>query len=72
MSTVKNSEGRKFAVVVAKEEDAMDFSTRTSEVSITFNDLVLVTNNTTRLNHVTGKIRPGKFTAIMGGSGAGK
>jgi ABC-type multidrug transport system ATPase subunit len=63
---------RVFHVVAAQEDDEMEFSTRTSEVAISFNDLVLITNKTVRLNHVSGHIRPGKFTAIMGGSGAGK
>jgi ABC-type multidrug transport system fused ATPase/permease subunit len=44
---------------------------RTAPVAIAFTDVLMITNNNTRLNHISGNIRPGKFTAIMGGSGAG-
>lgn len=39
---------------------------------IEFRDLKLVTGPTTRLDGVSGTVRPGRFTAIIGGSGAGK
>jgi energy-coupling factor transporter ATP-binding protein EcfA2 len=41
-------------------------------VTIDFKDVKLVSGQTTRVNDVSGVIRAGKFTAIMGGSGAGK
>jgi ABC-type multidrug transport system ATPase subunit len=52
--------------------EQFSFSTTSSLVEIQFEKLMLVTNNTTRINQVSGRIRPGKFTAIIGGSGAGK
>lgn len=52
--------------------EKMNFSTHSSLVSIEFKDIRLVTGKTTRIDGVTGSIRPGKFTAIIGGSGAGK
>jgi len=45
---------------------------KTAPVSIAFNDITLVTGKTVRISGVSGHIRPGKFTAILGGSGAGK
>ena len=41
-------------------------------VTIDFKNVKLVSGQTTRVNDVSGAIRAGKFTAIMGGSGAGK
>ncbi len=43
-----------------------------SNISIHFHDLEMVTNNTRRLHKVTGQIQSNRFTAILGGSGAGK
>jgi len=43
-----------------------------SPVSIKFDNIRLVTGKTVRISGVSGFIRPGKFTAILGGSGAGK
>eukprot|EP01039_Chlorochromonas_danica_P003582 gene3582-3923_t len=48
------------------------FMVNSAPVSITFEDILLVSNNTVRLTNVSGQIHPGRFTAIMGGSGAGK
>eukprot|EP01034_Spumella_vulgaris_P036420 gene36420-44921_t len=45
---------------------------KTAPVSITFDNITLVTGKTVRISGVSGHIRPGKFTAILGGSGAGK
>jgi ABC-type multidrug transport system fused ATPase/permease subunit len=42
-----------------------------TRVAINFEDIELVTNGTRRLNGITGSIRPGSFTAIMGASGCG-
>jgi len=41
-------------------------------VTIDYKNVKLVSGQTTRVNDVSGVIRAGKFTAIMGGSGAGK
>ena len=41
-------------------------------VSIKFENLYLTTGSTKRLNGINGFINSGKFTAIIGGSGAGK
>jgi ABC-type multidrug transport system ATPase subunit len=41
-------------------------------VRIEFEDLVMISGNNTRLDSLSGKINPGRFTAIVGGSGAGK
>lgn len=41
-------------------------------LKIAFSDLKLVTGATTRLDGVSGVVLPGRFTAIIGGSGAGK
>jgi len=53
-------------------KDEMDFSTVSSPVSIQFDNVRLVTKGTVRIASATGTIRPGRFTAIIGGSGAGK
>jgi hypothetical protein len=47
------------------------FTLNSAPVSIAFEDIHLVTNNTVRIAGVTGSIQPGRFTAILGGSGAG-
>lgn len=44
----------------------------TGGLRIAYRDLKLVSGTTVRLDGVSGAIRPGKFTAIIGGSGAGK
>jgi ABC-type multidrug transport system ATPase subunit len=41
-------------------------------VRIEFEDLVMISGNNTRLDKLSGLISPGRFTAIIGGSGAGK
>lgn len=51
--------------------DEMSFSTDSSPVSIKFDNIRLVSGKTTRISDVSGRIRPGRFTAIIGGSGAG-
>jgi ABC-type multidrug transport system ATPase subunit len=55
-----------------QQQQQLSFSSTSSLVGIRFHHLMLVTNNTTRINDVSGRIRAGKFTAIIGGSGAGK
>jgi hypothetical protein len=42
-----------------------------TRVAIDFENIELVTNGTRRLNGISGSIRPGSFTAIMGASGCG-
>jgi ABC-type multidrug transport system ATPase subunit len=41
-------------------------------VKLTFTDLRMQTGPILRINNVSGEIQPGRFTAILGGSGAGK
>jgi ABC-type multidrug transport system ATPase subunit len=53
-------------------QDEISFNTNSSPVSIQFDNIKLVTGKTTRISDVSGHIRPGRFTAIIGGSGAGK
>ncbi len=53
-------------------EGMMSFSTTVTPVSIEFENLYLQSGETLRITNVTGKIRPSRFTAILGGSGAGK
>eukprot|EP01038_Epipyxis_sp_PR26KG_P011779 gene11779-15760_t len=52
--------------------DATSLPPVKSPVSIKFENIRLVTGKTVRIAGVSGNIRPGKFTAILGGSGAGK
>lgn len=52
--------------------NGMNFSTQTSPVSIEFNNVELISGNTKRVSGVSGLIKPKTFTAILGGSGAGK
>jgi ABC-type multidrug transport system ATPase subunit len=53
-------------------DDSISFSSTSSLVSIHFKNIHLITGKTTRIDGVSGIIEPGKFTAILGGSGAGK
>lgn len=61
--------GKMFKAVPLQDE--MTFSTQSSPVAIDFREVRLVSGKTTRISGVSGRIRPGKFTAIIGGSGAG-
>ncbi len=59
---------------VERERDSLlsNALAKTAPIAIAFSDITLVTGKTVRISGVSGHIRPGKFTAILGGSGAGK
>jgi ABC-type bacteriocin/lantibiotic exporter with double-glycine peptidase domain len=63
----------KFVMASTRLADRIDDPTVGSlRVEIKFDKLRLVSGTTTRLADVSGHIKAGKFTAILGGSGAGK
>lgn len=66
---VKNSQ----APVYSKSEiSEADMKVSSLSIEINFDGVNLVTKEVKRLNSVSGSIKCGKFTAIMGASGAGK
>ena len=41
-------------------------------VRLSYSNLIMQTGPTLRINNLSGEVQPGRFTAILGGSGAGK
>jgi ABC-type cobalamin/Fe3+-siderophores transport system ATPase subunit len=41
-------------------------------VRLSYTNLIMQTGPTLRINNLSGEVQPGRFTAILGGSGAGK
>lgn len=50
----------------------MEFSMQSPSISIAYNNITMITNGNRRLDNISGTIRAARFTAIIGGSGAGK
>jgi ABC-type bacteriocin/lantibiotic exporter with double-glycine peptidase domain len=70
----KQSNTNKYKTVAIIEDYSDSANTSlvsTSPITVTFKDITLVTKKTVRISGVSGVIQPGKFTAILGGSGAG-
>jgi hypothetical protein len=61
------------AVAIIEDYNANGASSlvTTAPITVTFKDITLVTKKTVRISGVSGVIQAGKFTAILGGSGAG-